>query len=61
MPQTTFCQLDLSSSDLLSGGLLDVSKLHSIAPLGNSIDHLVLKIMRENSVSSLEMALRSLR
>lgn len=58
-PQATNPQSDMSASDLLSGGAFDVSKLHPMAQLGDSVDYLVLEDDKKNSLPGSETALPS--
>lgn len=52
-------QPDMSASDVLSGGAFDVSSLHPMAQIGDSIDYLVLEDDKKNSLPGSETALPS--
>lgn len=52
-------QPDMSASDLLSGGTFDVSKLHPMAQISDSIDYLTLEDDKKNSLPGSETALPS--
>lgn len=50
---------ELSASDVLAGGAFDVSKLHPMAQLGDSVDYLVLEDEKKNATPGSETALPS--
>lgn len=57
---TTVGANDMSAADLLSGsGAFDVSKLHPMAQLGDSVDYLVLEDDKKNALPGSETALPS--
>jgi import inner membrane translocase subunit TIM23 len=58
-PQAVTEQPDMSASDLLSGGTFDVSKLHPMAQISDSIDYLTLEDDKKNTLPGSETALPS--